>query len=77
MLFDLERPDPDLYRLEHSCGYSVQSARGRLGIVQGIESSAGSLRVRRRDGRRTLLVPYDAIALVDPHERRVFLRRRS
>lgn len=74
---DLERPAGERSLLDDTSGYLVQSARGRLGIVEEVEPSGVALRVRMRDGRRTLLVPHDAVALVDPHERRVFLRRRT
>jgi hypothetical protein len=76
-VLDLERPEGERSLLDHTRGYLVQSARGRLGIVGEVEPSGVALRVGMRDGRQMLLVPYDAVALVDPHERRVFLRRRT
>ena len=70
-----EESASERYRLEHSRGYGVEGGRGRLGVVEEADPSIEVLEVQlARDGRRIVLVPYDAAALIDPHKHRLLLK---
>lgn len=76
------RPRSERYWLDHCQGFLVVSGNGRIGVVDEVEPSIDevepsidALVVRAgRNGLRILLIPFDEVGLIDPHERRIVLR---
>ena len=81
------RPEPDdrdeskgfdrTYWLGHCEGFRVDTANGRLGLVEEVvgDDGAATLRVRAgRLGRRVLLVPAAEVAFIVPRAERIWLR---
>lgn len=73
----------DDYWLSQAAGFVVESAAGRIGVVEGVRFLS---RIDRPDvlviragrfGRRRLDVPIDAVEEIRPREKRIRLRDRA
>jgi hypothetical protein len=63
------------YWLDHSEGFRVESANGRIGMVDEAVPWMDAIAVRAGlNGSRILLVPFDQVLLIDPLEERIVLR---
>ena len=69
---DLRTPR-DRYALDRCAGYRVLSGGRQLGVVALVAPHLDALVVRTGGRGRTLIVPFEQVALVDVHERTVVL----
>jgi hypothetical protein len=68
------------YWLRHCEGYRVDSAGGRVGLVEEVRHAVGSGHPESLAvlagmlGRRRLIIPLSEVAEIVPHAQRVFLK---
>lgn len=65
----------DRYWLQHCDGFRVESAAGRIGLVDEVLPAVKALRIRvGLLGRRTLVVPLSEVERIEPRAEQIVLR---